>query len=109
MPEPGLEKQDRGGRMQELASLAQRVMQRISDPKTPFFYKAIPAAALLYVISPIDLIPDTIPVLTQLDDIAVLILAARLFVALTDHNQSASSNEDDEPPTVTTTYRVRDE
>lgn len=48
------------------------------DPSVPGLLKlALPFMALIYWISPIDLIP-----LMPLDDIAVLMLAARLFVAL---------------------------
>jgi len=48
------------------------------DPSVPGLLKlALPFMALLYLISPLDLIP-----LMPLDDIAVLMLAARLFVAL---------------------------
>jgi uncharacterized membrane protein YkvA (DUF1232 family) len=48
------------------------------DPSVPGLLKlALPFMALAYLVSPIDLIP-----LMPLDDIAVLMLAARLFVAL---------------------------
>lgn len=48
------------------------------DPSVPGLLKlALPFMALLYMISPLDLIP-----LMPLDDIAIMMLAARLFVAL---------------------------
>jgi uncharacterized membrane protein YkvA (DUF1232 family) len=48
------------------------------DPSVPGLLKlALPFMALAYLISPLDLIP-----LMPLDDIAVLMVAARLFVAL---------------------------
>ncbi len=46
----------------------------LSDRRTPFLAKALPWMSLLYLISPIDLIPDVIPVLGQMDDIAIIIL-----------------------------------
>jgi uncharacterized membrane protein YkvA (DUF1232 family) len=52
-----------------------RLLQSIKSPKTPLRAKAVCVGALLYFISPIDLIPDNIPVLGYLDDIAVLSLA----------------------------------
>jgi uncharacterized membrane protein YkvA (DUF1232 family) len=109
MPEPTTTDDDRGNRMQELVALGQRVIQRVADPKVPLYYKLIPVAAMLYVLSPIDLIPDTIPVLTQIDDIAVMLIAARLFVDLAERNNLPETPEADEPETVTTTYRVLDE
>ncbi len=42
------------------------------DPRVPWYTKAIVAIILGYVLSPIDIIPDFIPVLGQLDDIAVV-------------------------------------
>ncbi len=50
------------------------------DPALPWKAKIPVAAALLYALSPIDLIPDFIPVLGYLDD--VIILSALFTVAL---------------------------
>lgn len=47
----------------------------LTSPKTSPKSKAIAAGALLYFISPIDLIPDASPVIGYLDDLAVLSLA----------------------------------
>jgi len=44
----------------------------LMDPQTPWWIKAEIAAVMVYAISPIDLIPDEIPVLGQADDIAIL-------------------------------------
>ena len=44
----------------------------VRHPGTPWYAKAIGALALIYLISPIDLIPDWIPVLGQLDDIILV-------------------------------------
>lgn len=49
------------------------------DPAVPWLAKALALAALAYALSPIDLIPDVIPVLGQVDDlilVPVLIWAA---------------------------------
>lgn len=50
------------------------------DPSTPLLAKAAIAVAVAYALSPIDLIPDFIPVLGQLDDL--LILPALIAVAI---------------------------
>lgn len=52
------------------------------DPKIPFWAKAgIPAIAVAYVISPIDLVPDFLLGVGQIDDIGVILLAATASVA----------------------------
>ena len=54
----------------------------IRDPRVPLWSKAIPVLALLYVLSPLDLIPDVIIGLGQLDDLAIVIGGMRLFAAV---------------------------
>jgi uncharacterized membrane protein YkvA (DUF1232 family) len=53
------------------------------DPRTPWLPKAIIILALAYSLSPIDLIPDFIPVLGMLDDLLIvpgmIALAIRLL------------------------------
>jgi uncharacterized membrane protein YkvA (DUF1232 family) len=44
----------------------------------------IPGFVLLYVISPIDLIPDWIPVIGEMDDLALVILAIPLLLKETE-------------------------
>lgn len=53
------------------------------DPDTPGLAKAILPAVLVYLASPIDIIPDFIPVLGQLDDLLVLAAGLALVVRLT--------------------------
>ncbi len=43
--------------------------------ETPWYAKAVLVVMLLYLTSPVDLVPDVIPVLGMLDDLAVLALA----------------------------------
>lgn len=48
------------------------VLFALKHPKTPLKAKIIAAVAVAYALSPIDLIPDFIPVLGYIDDIIVL-------------------------------------
>lgn len=48
------------------------------DPDTPLFSKIMIAIAIGYALSPIDLIPDFIPVLGYLDDVLLLPLLITL-------------------------------
>lgn len=49
------------------------------DSRVPWVLKLIPLGAVAYVISPIDVIPDIIPILGQLDDIGIIMTALRVF------------------------------
>ena len=50
------------------------------DSRTPLWSKLLLAAAILLIVSPINWIPSFIPVLGQLEDIALLALALSLFL-----------------------------
>jgi uncharacterized membrane protein YkvA (DUF1232 family) len=50
------------------------------DPLVPWVVKALPILAVFYVLAPIDLVPDLLPVLGQADDLGVLVLGLKLFV-----------------------------
>jgi uncharacterized membrane protein YkvA (DUF1232 family) len=54
----------------------------VRDPRVPWYVKALAAATAAYALSPIDLIPDFIPVLGYLDDIIVLPVLIALTVRL---------------------------
>lgn len=52
------------------------------DPRVPWYAKAVAGAVAAYALSPIDLIPDFIPVLGYLDDLLLLPLGILLAVKL---------------------------
>jgi uncharacterized membrane protein YkvA (DUF1232 family) len=54
------------------------------DPRVPFWIKMLAALVAAYALSPIDLIPDFIPVLGYLDEIILLPLAILGLVKLID-------------------------
>lgn len=61
------------------ARLAWRLMK---DDRVPKIVKFIPVGILLYLILPIDFMPDFIPLLGQLDDFAIILLGLKLFIYL---------------------------
>jgi uncharacterized membrane protein YkvA (DUF1232 family) len=84
------------------------------SPRVPATLKLIlPIAALIYWLSPLDLLPGL-----PFDDVAVLILALRLFVQMApadvaqtirgEHPQPRATPADDEN-TIDTTWRVVDQ
>lgn len=52
------------------------------DPRVPWYAKAAAAAVAAYALSPIDLIPDFVPVLGYLDDLLIVPLGIMLAVRL---------------------------
>ncbi|MFN8486878.1 MAG: DUF1232 domain-containing protein [Caldilineaceae bacterium] len=52
------------------------------DPRTPWYAKALAIVVVGYAFSPIDLIPDPIPVLGYLDDLILLPLGIALLLRL---------------------------
>ncbi len=55
----------------------------MKHPQTPRAPKLVALAVLLYALSPIDLIPDFIPVIGLLDDVILIPLGVALAVRLT--------------------------
>ncbi len=62
-----------------LWSRGQLAWRLLRDPRTPLLPKLLLGASLLYVVSPLDFIPDFIPVLGQLDDVAAVAFGLDLF------------------------------
>ena len=53
------------------------------DPRTPILVRALAVLIAAYALSPIDLIPDFIPVIGYLDDLLLVPLGLALVVRLT--------------------------
>jgi len=71
------------GFFQDLILQGKLILRLIADKRVNIFLKAIPIGALLYVILPIDLIPEiALPVIGYLDDAAIMWMGVSLFLAL---------------------------
>ena len=66
-----------------LMNQVQLIYRLFQDDRVPTILKvAVPLGVALYFVMPLDLIPDFLPGLGQVDDVAVLLLAMNLFVTL---------------------------
>ena len=65
-----------------LLSDAHLSLRLLREPAVPPYLKAVPLAALAYVLSPLDFLPDFFPIVGQLDDLGVVILGLKVFLRL---------------------------
>jgi uncharacterized membrane protein YkvA (DUF1232 family) len=52
----------------------------LADPRVEWWRKALLVAVIVYLASPIDLVPDFIPVAGQLDDAILVVIAVRVLL-----------------------------
>ena len=86
---------------------ARLVWRLLRDSDVPSWLKMIPPATLLYLLFPIDFIPDPMLGLGQLDDIGVILLGLKLFIELSP--QEIVRRHLREMSSVTGSYRVVDD
>lgn len=63
------------------------------DPRVPWYTKALALGVVGYALSPIDLIPDFIPVIGYLDDLILVPLGLAIVLRLTPSNVLAECRE----------------
>ncbi len=113
--------QESAGFLGGLIKQARLAWRLFNDGRVPGWVKLIPVAGLLYLLSPIDLIPDwALPGLGEVDDIVLLVLALKMFVDLSppgivrEHLHDLLGIQNDARPTddpsagstIDATYRV---
>lgn len=73
------------------------------DPRVPWYAKAVAACVAAYALSPIDLIPDFIPILGYLDDVILVPLGIALAIRLIppaifqEHREAAAARGANRP------------
>ncbi len=77
------------------------------DPRVSPVLKAIPLLGLAYAIWPVDLLPDILPVLGQLDDLAVILLAINAFIQLCPPEVIEAVEQ--ESSSISVRYRVEED
>ena len=87
--------------VRKLPTYIRLVWALLRDPRVPVTRKGLLVLLAGYLINPIDIIPDFIPVLGQLDDVAVTLLVLDVFIrsapkeVVDEHLARISRNEDD--------------
>jgi len=61
------------------------------DPRAPWYARAFAALVVGYAFSPLDLIPDPIPVLGYLDDLVIIPLGIALAIRMIPPRSSTSA------------------
>ena len=58
----------------------------IKDERVPLWQKAIPFLPMIYILSPLNLISFALPVIGQIDDALLILLAVELMERVVDEN-----------------------
>jgi uncharacterized membrane protein YkvA (DUF1232 family) len=113
----GTAAQPKAGVLTEILHNAQLAWHLLTDRRVSLLLKLlIPGMMVGYLLWPVDLLPDVIPVVGQLDDLAILALAIKLFIELSPKDivreyrgefaGASPSKEADDSNTVDAEYRV---
>ena len=70
------------GLIASLVSQVRLAVRLLREPRVSTFAKAVPFLAALYLVSPLDIIPDVLPILGQIDDLVIAFIALQAFVRL---------------------------
>ena len=120
---PSSELNETAGFLGGLVKQGRLAWRLLRDGRVPDWVKMVPFAALLYFLSPIDLIPDmALPGIGEIDDLVILLLALKMFVDLSpgsivrEHlddlfGMQTNARQPAEPSTPTTidgSYRILD-
>lgn len=87
--------------VKQLPAYARLAWDLLRDPRIPAQQKLILGGVAAYLVVPFDIIPDFIPGLGQVDDVAVVLLGLRWFIrsappeVVQEHLAKIARNEDD--------------
>ena len=101
--------------LMEIWRSMQLVWRLMLDPRVPVLPKLIVPLVALYVLSPLDLIPDVLLIAGQLDDLALLFFGTKLFFNLCppavveEHRRALGGRSITDDEYVDGSYRVVDE
>ena len=87
--------------LRKMPAYARLIWALARDPRVPTPQKLVLAAVAGYLVFPIDIIPDFVPVLGQLDDVGVLLFGLDFFIrnapkeVVEEHMGRIARNDDD--------------
>ena len=105
---------DRVGALTQVLRTFQLVWELLKDSRVPLFPKLFMLASVVYVVSPVDFVPDVFLGLGQIDDLALLTFGIAAFIELCpkdlveEHRKRISGVQSSED-VVDGTYRVVDD
>ena len=70
------------GLVQHLPSFGRLFWRLFKDPRVGFKAKALALSVFAYLVLPADFVPDLLPALGHMDDLLLLFLGAKGFIAL---------------------------
>src|SRR5262245_7326536 len=70
------------GLIRTIVSNIRLSIRLLREPGVPLLRKTVLVLVALYFISPLDIIPDVLPVIGEVDDLAIGLLALQFFVQL---------------------------
>jgi uncharacterized membrane protein YkvA (DUF1232 family) len=65
-----------------LFSSVRLAIRLLREPQVGLLAKAVPVLGVAYVISPLDFVPDVLPIIGELDDLAIVLIVLQLFLRL---------------------------
>jgi uncharacterized membrane protein YkvA (DUF1232 family) len=70
------------GLLRGLLPQTRLALRLFREPAVPLLAKAVPVLAAVYLIWPLDFLPDIFPVLGQVDDLGIVVAGIELFLRL---------------------------
>jgi len=91
-----------------LISSIRLIWKLLTDSRVPFWIRIALPLALIYVISPIDILPDFIPVMGRVDDIIAIVAGIMILLKLAP-KKVVNQHKKDNQTIIDGEYREEDQ
>ena len=91
-----------------LISSIRLVWKLLTDSRVPFWIRIALPLALIYVISPIDILPDFIPIMGRVDDIIAIVVGIMILLKLAP-KKVVNQHKKDNKTIIDGEYREEDQ